>query len=202
MYSTKCPSQHFLISLSLFLVFLSAALTNTRVAFSRPGSLIRTPALLIQPQEQEYHVGFASEIINLNNINSSDAIYFNSISDSGFQYGVAYTSHASINKSDSSPPSELSLHFSKKIYEIQKMKIDIGVNDILYSTPLEREHELSFYVALLNSNIDIGKQKKYSLQTALGFGTGKINYDSHNYTERISHKARFFFGLNFTFLIN
>ena len=197
MYRIKLPSNSFFFFIILYFVFLSTALANTRVAFSRPGSLIRTPGLLAQPQEQEYHIGFSSEIINLNNINSSDAVYFNSISMSGFQYGASYTSHAAVNSLDSSPPSELSIHFSKKIYEIQKMQIDIGVNDIMYSTPIDREHELSFYMSLLNSNIPIGKNEKFTLQTALGFGTGKINYDSHNYTEGVSHKARFFFGLNF-----
>tara|TARA_Y100000590_G_scaffold345731_1_gene395601 strand:+ start:2310 stop:3731 length:1422 start_codon:yes stop_codon:yes gene_type:complete len=197
MYRYAPPAKIIFTYYVLFLVFLAFSFGNTRVAFSRPGSLIRNPSLLAQPQEQEYHIGFSSEIINLNNLNSSDAIYLNSVSSSGLQYGIVYSSHAEVNNQLKTPPSDLSLHFGKRIYETSKMKIDIGINDILYSTPADREHELSFYVSLMHSDIPIGKNKRFNLQTALGFGTGKINYDSHNYTEGIAHKARFFFGMNF-----
>ena len=189
MHSYKYPTKFFLIFL------FTIAFSNTRIAFSRPGALIRTPSLLTNPLEQEYHIGFSSEIINFKKHNSSDAIFFKSISNNGFQYGVAYSSHAEINQNNQSPPSELSFHFSKRIYEMQKMNIEIGVNDILYST--DQKHELSVYIALLNADIDIGTKQRFKLQTSLGFGTGKINYDSHNYTDDFSHRARFFFGLNF-----
>jgi len=191
MHSYKYPANFFLIFIFLFTI----ASSNTRVAFSRPGALIRTPSLLETPFEQEYHVGFSSEIINFKKHNSSDALFFKSISNNGFQYGVAYSSHAEINNNNQSPPSELSFHFSKRIYKMQKMNIEVGVNDILYST--DQKHELSIYIALLNSDIFIGPKQRFRLQTSLGFGTGKINYDSHNYTDDPSHRARFFFGLNF-----
>ena len=191
MHNYKYPTKFFLIFIFLFTI----ALSNTRVAFSRPGALIRTPSLLQATLDQEYHVGFSSEIINFKKHNSSDAVFFKSISADGFQYGIAYSSHAQINQDSQPPPSELSFHFSKRIYEVQKMNIEIGLNDILYST--EQKHELSIYIALLNSDIFIGPKQQFKLQTSLGFGTGKINYDSHNYADDFSHRARFFFGLNF-----
>ena len=191
MHNHQYPTKFFLIFIFLF----TTAFSNTRVAFSRPGALIRTPSLLQAPLEQEYHVGFSSEIINFKKHNSSDAVFFKSISANGVQYGVAYSSHAQINQDNQSPPSELSFHFSKRIYEMQKMNIEVGINDILYST--EQKHELSIYIALLNSDILIGPKQQFKLQTSLGFGTGKINYDSHNYSDDFSHRARFFFGLNF-----
>ena len=191
MHSYKYSDNFFIIFIFLFTI----AFSNTRVAFSRPGALIRTPSLLEATLEQEYHLGFSSEIINFKKYNSSDAIFFKSISTNGFQYGIAYSSHAEINQNNQSPPSELSFHFSKRIYEMQKMNIEIGVNDILYSA--DQKHELSVYIALLNSDIFIGPNQRFKLQTSLGFGTGKINYDSHNYTDDFSHRARFFFGLNF-----
>jgi len=195
MYRFQSPAKNFFLSFVLFVLFFAVSYGNTRVAFSRPGSLIRNPSLLVMPVETEYHFGFSSEAININNYNSSDAIFFQSTLSSGTQYGVAYSSHAEINKNDQSPPSDLSFHFSRRIYEMQKMHIDMGINDILYST--KQEHELSIYVTLFNSDILIGNLKRFSLQTALGFGTGKINYDSHNYQEALSHRARFFFGMNF-----
>ena len=89
MYSTPISAKYFYISSLLLFILFANAFSNTRVAFSRPSTLIRNPSLLAQPLEQEYHLGFSSEIINLRTFNSSDAIFFKSISDSGFQYGIA-----------------------------------------------------------------------------------------------------------------
>ena len=178
----------------LFFLCISVIIGNTRVAFSRPGALIRTPSLLINTQEQEYHIGFSSELINTDGFNSSSAIFFKSISSNGLEYGMAYSSHANINASIQNAPSDLSLHFNKKIYETKTMRINMGINDILYSS--EADHELSIYISLMNSGIKAGKKKRFTLQTALGFGSGKINYDSHNYLEDPSYRARFFFGIN------
>ena len=104
-----------LIFIVLFVLLHSTITGNTRVAFSRPGALIRTPTLLINAQEQEYHVGFSNELINTDGFNSSSSIYFKSISNEGFEYGIAYSSHVNINASTPNPPSDLSLHFNKKI---------------------------------------------------------------------------------------
>ena len=182
---------------SLFIVcilLISISYSSTRVAFSRPGSLIRTPSLLVNTPLDEYHVGFSSEVINSSTFNSSNAIFLNGISHKGFHYGLAYSTHASIDKDDNSPPSNLSFHFGGKVYSAESMQINMGINDILYSS--NAEHNLSLYVSLLNSGITLGEKKRLKLQTALGFGTGKINADSHNYLEDISHEARFFFGIN------
>ena len=175
-------------------IFLSISLSSTRVAFSRPGSLIRTPSLLVNTFVDEYHIGFSSELINTSTFNSSNAIFFNGISSKGFHYGFAYSTHANIDKEDTSPPSDLSFHFGGKVYAAESMQINMGINDILYSS--SADHDLSLYVSLLNSGIVLGEKKQLKLQTSLGFGTGKINADSHNYLEDIAHEARFFFGIN------
>ena len=175
-------------------ILLSVSYSSTRVAFSRPGSLIRTPSLLVNTLVDEYHIGFSSETINTNTFNSSNSIFFNGISNKGFHYGFAYSTHASIDQEDKNPPSDLSFHFGGKVYSAESMQINMGINDILYSS--SADHDLSLYVSLLNSGIILGEKKHLTLQTALGFGTGKINADSHNYLEDIAHEARFFFGIN------
>ena len=48
---------------------LSLLQSNTRVAFSRPGSLIRTPGALDSEFFNQYIVGFGGEITHLNNYN-------------------------------------------------------------------------------------------------------------------------------------
>ena len=200
----KSPRRTLKIYSALLFLFLSVVFPNTRVAFSRPGALIRTPSLLINSSQDEYHVGFSTELINTTTFNSSSAIFFKGISHKGYHYGFAYSTHAKINQNDNNPLSDLSFHFGSKIYSTDNMQINMGINDVLYSP--QTKHELSLSVSLLNSGIILGKRKRFGLQTALGFGTGKINQDSHNsdtngdgvidYEDDISHEARFFFGLN------
>ena len=65
-------------SYRLFIIcalLLSVSYSSTRVAFSRPGSLIRTPSLLVNTLIDEYHIGFSSEIINTSTFNSSNSIF-------------------------------------------------------------------------------------------------------------------------------
>ena len=191
----KTPIRIIILHSIFYFLFFSVAEGNTRVAFSRPGSLIRTPSLLVSAIQDQYHVGFSSELVNTETFNASSSIFFQGISHKGFHYGLAYTSHAQINMNDQSPQSDLSFHFGGKIYAADNMQINAGINDILYTS--QADHKLSIYISLLNSGINVGKKNRYSLQTALGFGTGKINNDSHKYSDIIESDAKFFLGLNF-----
>ena len=191
---TNKTFKYFLYALFIF-SFTSSALTNTRVSFSRPGTLIRMPSYYSDKTINEYSIGLSNEIINTNTYNRSQSIYVHGTSSSGMQYGVVYTTHAKINSLDNSPPSEISFHFNNRFYETENMYIEAGINDILFTSA--SEHELSLFVSLINKGIPLGLKKLYFLESGMGFGSGKINNDSHNYNDEISHKARFFVGLNF-----
>ena len=191
---TNKTFKYFLYALFIF-SFTSSALTNTRVSFSRPGTLIRMPSYYSDKTINEYSIGLSNEIINTNTYNRSQSIYVHGTSSSGMQYGVVYTTHAKINSLDNSPPSEISFHFNNRFYETESMYIEAGINDILFTSA--SEHELSLFVSLINKGIPLGLKKLYFLESGMGFGSGKINNDSHNYNDEISHKARFFVGLNF-----
>lgn len=186
--------KYFLYVLSPFF-FLSFVLTNTRVAFSRPGTLIRMPSFYESNIRSQYSIGLSNEIINTNTYNRAQSIYIHGVSLAGFQYGIAYATHAKTNSNDTSPPSEISFNFNQKIYETEKMHIAAGINDILFTST--SDHELSLFISLINKGISLGSKKLYFLESGVGFGSGKINNDSHNYNDEILHKARFFVGLNF-----
>ena len=186
---------NFFLYLLCFNVFISFAFTNTRVAFSRPGTLIRMPFFYDIETKNQYTVGLSNELVNTNTNNRAQSIYFHGISPTGMQYGVAYSTHVEINKEDSSPPSEFSFHLNQKIYDAEKMQIIAGVHDVLFTS--SSEHELSLFISLINKGSFIGKNKQYYLESGMGFGSGKINNDTHNYSDEIAHKARFFIGLNF-----
>lgn len=179
----------------LISLFTSYAQTNTRVAFSRPGSLIRMPTFYDSNIINQYNIGFANEIINTNTYNRAQSIYVHGVSLSGLQYGIVYSTHAEIDVNDSSPASEVSFNLNHRIYETEKMQIMVGINDILFTS--NAEHEISLFVSLINKGIPLGSKKLYFLESGMGFGSGKINNDSHIYNDSILHKARFFVGLNF-----
>lgn len=186
---------NFFIYLLCFNFFISFTFANTRVAFSRPGALIRMPSFHDISAKNQYTIGLSNEFVNINTRNRAQSIYFHGVSSTGMEYGVAYSTHAQINKEDSSPPSEFSFHFNQKIYNAETMQIIAGINDVLFTS--SSEHELSLFISLINKGAFIGKKKKYYLESGIGFGSGKINNDSHKHSDEIAHKARFFVGLNF-----
>lgn len=174
------------------LFFLTTNLfSNTRVAFSRPGSLIRTPTDFDSKPISKYFFGVASETINTDTNNLAQSLYFHAISPDGLSYGIVYSTHAQINNLET-PRSEISLHLNRKIYESDQMQIVGGIQDVLFKS--EDEHELSLFISLINRGVFLGSEKKYFLKSGVGFGSGKINNDSHNYNDEILQKARVFFG--------
>lgn len=176
-------------------LFISILFSNTRVAFSRPGTLIRMPSTYDKMPRSQYLIGLSNEVINTNTNNRAQSIFFHGSGENGLNYGIAYSTHAQINSETTASNSEVSFNINKKIFESEKMQITAGINDVLFTS--SSEHELSLFVSLINKGSYIGKNQKYFLESGLGFGTGKINNDTHIYTDEISHKARFFIGLNF-----
>ena len=93
-------NQTFKYLLYILIFFVSFALTNTRVSFSRPGSLIRMPFSNNFENNNQYSFGFSNEIINTNTYNKAKSIYVHRITPSGLQYGIAYSTHTQINNND------------------------------------------------------------------------------------------------------
>ncbi len=181
----------FFLYLHILLFFTTNLFSNTRVAFSRPGSLVRTPTYFDSKPISSYFFGVSSETINTETNNLAQSLYFHTILPEGLSYGIVYSTHAQINNLET-PRSEISLHINKKIYESNQMQIVGGIQDILFKS--EDEHELSLFVSLINKGVFLDNEKKYFFKSGMGFGSGKINNDSHNYNDEILQKARVFFG--------
>ena len=181
----------FFLYLQIFFFFTTDLFSNTRVAFSRPGSLIRTPTYFDSKPTARYFFGVSGETINTTTNNLAQSLYFHAITPEGLSYGIAYSTHAQINSLKTSR-SEISLHVNKNIYESNQMQIVGGIQDVLLKS--EDEHELSLFISLINKGFYLGDEKKYFFKSGMGFGTGKINNDSHNYNDEILQKARVFFG--------
>ncbi len=182
---------HYLVKYILICLFITNLYSHSRVAFSRPGMFIRTPSSLIQ-KSNNYFVGLSTEIINIDQKISSKSIHFKATSLNGFEYGVSYSQRARSNTSEETPEAEFSFHFNKEVYSRDNFIINVGIQDIIYHA--ESENQISAFLSLINKNINLGNQ--FKLQSAIGFGTGKINSDSYDYETGIAKSPDFFAGLN------
>ena len=182
--------SHYFFKCTLICLLITNLYSHSRVAFSRPGMFIRTPSSLIQ-KSNSYFIGLSTEVINTNKNISSKSIHFTANSINGFQYGVSYSQRARITNLLTTPSPEVSFHFNKEVYHNNNFIINVGAQDIVYHS--EDENQISAFISLINRNIDLGKQ--YKLQSAVGFGTGKINSDSYDYSAGIAKSPDFFAGI-------
>ena len=178
--------------LLIFTTLLSFVFCNSRIAFSRPGSFLRSPSEIAGSEHNNYFMGLSTEIINTGSLNYSRSINFKSTTSGKFSYGVNFLTHAKNNTLDVSPPSEFLFHFTKEIYRYNNLIINIGVHDIPIDSDFD-DPRPSFLLSFINKNIKIGK--KYFLQSAVGLGSEKINFDSHNTALEQENHANIFVGL-------
>ena len=185
----KNKSHHF-FKYILICLLITNLYSHSRVAFSRPGMFVRTPSSFIQ-KSNSYFIGLSTEIINTNNNIFSKSIHFTANSINGFQYGLSYSQRARTTNLLTAPSPEVSFHFNKEIYNNDNFIINVGAQDIIYHS--KEENQISAFISLINKNIDLGYQ--YKLQSALGFGTGKINADSYSNDTGIAKSPDFFVGI-------
>ena len=164
---------------------------NSRVAFSRPGSLLRTPGATISELYDHaplFSVGFSFESVNLSLPSSSKAIYISTTIKKEYQLGITYTQLADprtkteIEEETSStfPEStELGIHLQKRIFSAGNFDIDLGIQDLVFRNNKEMSNPSMFAVFSSKKSFD-----DYHLIFSYGFGSGRIASDPHhnNYT--------------------
>ena len=186
--SNKIRLAHKLL---LVVILFSSIFSNSRIAFSRPGSYLRTPSESAGSEFNNYFIGASTEIINTSSLNYSRSLHFHSTTNGKFTYGLNYLTHATNNVDDIDPPSELLFNFTKEIYRYNNLIINLGVHDIPVASDFDNPRP-SLFLSFLNKNIKIGE--KYFLQTAIGLGSEKINFDSHNTADSEDNNANLFVG--------
>ncbi len=192
----------------LFIILLSTLLSNSRVAFSRPGSTLRTPGAMMEQDTSRptlFSVGFSSEVVNMDLKSASSSIYLQANINDNYYLGFSYTylsDPRTKNDIDSdldyTLPTEIGLHVQKRVYSVGNINIDVGVNDIL-ARQVDDTSSLqnpSFF-ALFSSEKDF---EKYSMMLNYGFGTGKIGYDKQVASSELISNEEFivkpYIGLN------
>ena len=159
---------------------LSLLQSNTRVVFSRPSSLIRTPGALDLEYFDQYIVGFGGEITHISDLNYAFSNYFKGATSTGYNYGISYTLSQEYLEENiaSTSPQNIAFHIHKQIFKRNNIGINFGIQDVLYKS--NSPHRVSLFTSFSY----IQKiTKDYTLESVLGFGTGALTSDSHNYEE-------------------
>ena len=178
----------------LFFILLSFSTGNSRIAFSRPGNMLRIPNMDNSMYDNLFSVNIASEI--LSSTQSSNAIAISMINNAGYQYGISMVKPVFPENSI-----EMGFHLQKNLLIYGNTYLDIGLQDILYRQGSESDDlngldtkNISFFTVLSNKkNLD-----EFAIASHIGLGTGKINQDSHLYVPNPTQNISIFLGFNFT----
>ena len=195
---TKHMKAKTYVSAMLICIFTVYAHANSRVAFSRPGSILRTPGSSHFDETTKnplFTVGFSSEVVNFNLPSASTSLYLQSKTKAGLHLGFSYTTLADPRSKDQIEidsektyvaPTEMGLHIQQRIYSAGNINIDLGINDILsrnYNG--SNEFQTPSIFAVFSSKKEF---EKYTIVFNYGFGSGKVGTDSHLSLESFSKK--------------
>jgi len=176
---------------------------NSRVAFSRPGNMMRTPNYAYDHDNPYFFsLSISSEIINFGNDyttnygKSSNAAAFKMQTPSGYTIGLTAG-----NIMDPVNMGEVGFHFQKSIFKHGDVSLSAGIQDILYKADGEEKQididDMSIFAVLTSRKTF----DEYLLSINVGAGSGKVKYDPHIVNTTNSGTGLFLgFNLNTPFL--
>ena len=179
----------------LIIILLAGVIeANSRVAFSRPGNMIRVPNVDSDMYKNLLAVNVSSEY--LSSSQSSSAFSVNTLAKSGYLYGISFVKP--VNPANSA---EIGFHLQKNMLEYGDVKLDVGIQDVILrqGSDIEDADGLDTKGVSLFAVLSSAKHfEDYAIATHLGFGSGKINEDSHLYVSNPKQNIGVFLGFNFT----
>jgi len=165
-------------------LFLSQLFAGTRVAYTRPGLMMRVPTTSNIKTPYLFRVGIATEFHNFNPFNTAGGAYFETELGKGFGLGFSAvipgdpTKIDSLKESTYNPPAEFGFHFQQRIYKYNDISVSIGLQDIVFESDQTADNGmLSLNTSLLSAFVVLSSQKdlgEYKFNTYLGFGTGGL----------------------------
>ena len=193
----------------IILLIMSFSWANSRIAFSRPSTLLRTPSVQhIHAQENPYlfTAGFSTETINFDLPSLGTSLYLQTYTENGFNLGLTYTSIADprtkteIDEATTTfeIPTELGLHIQKTVYSAGNIRIDMGLSDIMAR---QWNGKSSFQNPSLYAIFSSHKEfDRFSMTYNFGFGSGKVALDKHILEEEFEESGKspigYFLGFN------
>ena len=182
------PRKHLIITI-LTMTFICQVFANSRVAFSRPNSVFKTPSSYFPDMgEGKVSLGFSSELIDFEVPSNSSSAFINT-KIKKWNFGISYTllpDYRSLNAIALEPlsesPYEVGMHLQRRVYGYKSLYIDIGVHDLSIKNINSDKglfDDASLFFVVSNNK----KFNNYDMTINYGFGTGKIGSDYHNYDD-------------------
>ena len=160
-----------------FLVILNCSYSATRIAYLRPGPMMKIPFSMSGTSPYLFTAGFGTEFHNLAPINTAKGFYYNMQAGGwllGFSTGSAgdTTSIANLDVSTYRAPVEFGFHLQRQLYSKDNISFSLGLQDIVFENKTSGlnldPNELSFFGVISSEQMI----RDFKVNTFLGFGTG------------------------------
>jgi len=169
------------IAIAIILAGTTAFSGVTRVAYTRPGGMMKIPSTSVGKSSALFRTGFGSEIHRLSpTLNSAKGVYFDMEIGHGFLFGFSSSMPADTSKGDlgeaaTTVPVEFGFHLQQRVYSYGDISVAVGLQDIVFKSNKDEgvkltPSDLSFF-AVVASEKDLGK---YQMNTYMGFGSGSL----------------------------
>ena len=180
-----------LFNIISIVIIISNVFPNSRIAFSRPGNMMRTPSQSYYENNPHlFHINASSEIVNFsknNRVNSSISIETQNSMGTTFGFSISKTTNTANSN-------EIGFHLQKIIFSHGNVSITTGIHDILYKPNGDETlkiNDMSFFGVLTSYK----NFNDYNLTINFGGGSGKLQYDPHT-NSNSQETAGIFLGFN------
>ena len=156
---------------------------STRVAYTRPGYMMRIPTTSTMKTPYLFRTGVGTEIHNFNPMNTSGGVFFDIELNKGFGFGFSAVKGADTTRvenllqSQYNPPVEFGFHFQQRVYMYNDLSLSVGLQDVVFESSSDKEGILNLNTELLSFFVVLGSEKdlgEYKMNTYFGFGTGGL----------------------------
>ena len=157
--------------------------SGTRVAYTRPGLMMRIPTSSNKKTPYLFRAGVSTEFHNFNPFNTARGVYFETELGRGFSLGFSgvtpgdTTKLSKLEESTYNAPAESGFHFQQRVYAYNDISLSIGLQDIVFQSDQTSEEMLSLNTSHLSAFMVLSSEKdlgEYKFNTYFGFGTGGL----------------------------
>ena len=156
---------------------------GTRVAYTRPGLMMRVPTSSNKKAPYLFRAGVSTEFHNFNPFNTARGVYFETELGRGFTVGFSgvtpgdTTALSKLKESTYNAPAEFGFHFQQRVYNYNDISVSVGLQDVVFQSDQTSEEMLSLNTSLLSAFLVLSSEKdlgEYKFNTYFGFGTGGL----------------------------
>ena len=171
------------IAFMAWIVLASLLMAGTRVAYTRPGLMMRIPTSSNKSTPYLFRTGVSTEFHNFNPFNTAKGAFFEMEIGRGFSAGFSAvipgdtTRLSKLEESQYNAPAEFGFHFQKRVYKYNDIAVSVGLQDVVFESEQTSEEMLSLNTSLLSAFVVLSSQKdlgEYKFDTYFGFGTGGL----------------------------